>query len=199
MSNVEFFTNNLQRDLDTFLESEWNDYWDNYFASSRFNAFKMIFEKYIFPVPRYYREETYTTKCKVMIRALKNNEHPSISDLRNMVHDVDGEMHVKIWRKREKHKKELLQFGVDLLTNRYRNGCGNNGGPCVMEKRAPKLLDRLLRDPIGMDMLRSSLFKYIKQYVDGEGYAMSAKHYGDDDDPNEGINLLLQLLEDDNE
>lgn len=198
MSNVEFYTNNLQRDLDTFLESEWKDYWDNYFASSRFNAFKMIFEKYIFPVPRYYREETYTTKCKIMIRALKNNDRPSVSDLRNMVHDVDGEMHVKIWRKREKHKKELLQFGVDLLTNR--NACGNNGGPCVMEKRAPKLLDRLLRDSIGMDMLRSSLFKYIKQYVDGEGYVTSAKHYGDDDDdPNEGINLLLQLLEDSDE
>lgn len=197
MSNVEFYTNNLQRDLDSFLEAEWKDYWDYYFASSRFNVFKRVFEQYIFPVPRYYREETYTTKCKVMIRALKNNDHPNVSDLRNMVHDVDGEMHVRIWRKREKHKKELLQFGVDLLTNR--NACGNNGGPCAMEKRAPKLLDRLLRDPMGMDMLRSSLFKYIKQYVDGEGYAMSAKHYGDDDDPNEGINLLLQLLGDNDE
>ena len=193
MSNVEFFTNNLQRDLDTFLESEWKDYWDNYFASSHFNAFKMIFEKYIFPVPRYYREETYTTKCKVMIRALKNNDHPCVSDLRNMVHNVDGEMHVRIWRKREKHKKELLQFGVGLLTNR--KACCDVDGLCVMERRAPKLLDRLLRDPLGMDMLRLSLFKYIKQYVDGEGYAMSAKHYGEDDDPNEGINLLLQLLE----
>lgn len=197
MSNVEFYTNNLQRDLDNFLESEWKDYWDNYFASSRFNAFKMIFEKYIFPVPRYYREETYTTKCKVMIRALKNNDHPCVSDLRNMVHDVDGEMHVRIWRKREKHKKELLQFGVDLLTNR--KACCDVNGLCVMERRAPKLLDRLLRDPLGMDMLRLSLFKYIKQYVDGEGYAMSAKHYGEDDDPNEGINLLLQLLEDSDE
>lgn len=197
MSNVEFYTNNLQRDLDNFLESEWKDYWDNYFASSRFNAFKMIFEKYTFPVPRYYRGETYTTKCKVMIRALKNNDHPNVSDLRNMVHDVDGEMHVRIWRKREKHKKELLQFGVDLLTNR--KACCDVDGFCVMERRAPKLLDRLLRDPLGMDMLRLSLFKYIKQYVDGEGYVMSAKHYGDDDDPNEGINLLLQLLEDSDE
>ncbi len=197
MSNVEFFTNNLQRDLDTFLESEWKDYWNNYFASSRFNVFKMIFEKYIFPVPRYDREETYTTKCKIMIRALKNNDHPSVSDLRNMVHDVDGEIHVKIWRKREKHKKELLQFGVDLLTNR--NTCGNNGGS-VMEKRAPKLLDRLLRDSMGMDILRSSLFKYIKQYVDdSEGYVMSVKHYGEDVDPNKAIDLLLQLLEDDND
>lgn len=194
MSNVEFYTNNLQRDLDSFLEAEWNDYWNNYFASSHFNAFKRIFGQYIFPVPRYYRGETYTTKCKVMARALKNNDHPNVSDLRNMVHDIDGEMHVKIWRKREKHKKELLQFGVDLLTNR--NACSNN---CVMEKRAPKLLDRLLRDPLGMDMLRLSLFKYIKQYVDGEGYVMSAKHYGEDDDPNEGINLLLQLLEDNDE
>lgn len=194
MSNVEFFTNNLQRDLDNFLESEWKDYWANYFASSRFNVFKMIFEKYIFPVPRYYREETYTTKCEMMIRVLKNNDHPSVSDLRNMVHDVDGEMYVKIWRKREEHKKELLQFGVDLLTNR--NACGNNGDSCAMEKRAPKLLDRLLRDPMGKDMLRLSLFKYIKQFVDGEGYAAAlANHYRNDDcDPNEGINLLLQLL-----
>lgn len=197
MSNVEFYTNNLQRDLDSFLEAEWKDYWDNYFASSHFNVFKRIFEQYIFPVPRYYRGETYTSKCKAMIRALKNNDHPNVSDLSNMVHDIDGEMHVKIWRKREKHKKELLQFGIGLLTDR--KSCCDVDGLCVMERRAPNLLDRLLRDPMGMDMLRLSLFKYIKQYVDGEGYVMSAKHYGDDDDPNEGINLLLQLLGDSDE
>ena len=191
MSNVEFFTNNLQRDLDTFLEAEWNDYWHYYFASSRFNVFKMIFEKYIFPVPRYYREDTYTSKCKVMIKALESNDHLSINDLHNIVHGIDGEMHIRIWRKRETHKKELLQFGVDLLTNR--NACGNNGGPCAMEKRAPKLLDRLLQDPMGKDMLRLSLFKYIKRYVDEESYVAAKQYY--DKDPNDGIDLLLQLLE----
>lgn len=188
MSNVEFFTNNLQRDLDTFLESEWKDYWDNYFASSRFNVFKTIFEQYVFPVPRYYREDTYAYKCKVMIKALEGNDHLGVNDLRNIVHDIDGETHIRIWRKRETHKKELLQFGVDLLTNR--NACSNNR---VMEKRAPKLLDRLLQDPMGKDMLRLSLFKYIKRYVDEESYVAAKQYY--DKDPNDGIDLLLQLLE----
>lgn len=188
MSNVEFYTNNLQRDLDSFLEAEWNDYWNNYFASSPFNVFKRIFEQYIFPVPRYYREDTYASKCKVMIKVLESNDHLSINDLHNIVHDIDGETHIRIWKKRETHKKELLQFGVDLLTNR--NACSNN---CVMEKRAPNLLDRLLRDPMGKDMLRLSLFKYIKRYVDEESYVAAKQYY--DKDPNDGIDLLLQLLE----